>query len=751
MSFARGINKELWFAARLGSSVLLALQLAGCADDPSFVEKEEKTRFGDLEGKGGEADAVGGSPDDPEDDPRPIDEENPVDGDPGNPDTPGSDTPPGTDNPPAGPDAPPRLPALTRTIEASFASESIAPSAISHDLASPDLNQEITLRRNYVNRARTATQITRRSLTDTFTQGNAGMPATEFFLQAERRPLDIAVVIDNSNSMSEEQVNLSTKLSPLLSFVATYDWQIGVVTTDPAGGCLRRLIRKGDTNAAQAFSAAVTAGVQGSSTERGILQAVNVLEGACLSQPWVRTDSTVAVLIVSDEDNCSNGAGCANQPFASASYLTDYLGRTRQPGVNARVYGIIWHPSQEQAQCSTARNRGTIYAQAIAATSGTWGSICDADYSATLSAMSQNIAGVLARSFTLRDTPDTDSLRVFFGTQEVLTGWTRTGKVVTFDTPPADGVQVTFSYSHSARPINNTFTLRQDPLEGSLGVSVNNSAVGAEVWTYDSASRRLTFTELPAERAAIRVTYKENLPLNTEFALGEEVRPGSLVVRVNGAGTTAGWTLVNPAAIVRFSPAPPEGANLRFEYVQVGDPILAYPFAPVGGQARQLRVFDTATGAAITAAVVIGFVTIAPGDWQEDRRVTLRYRNPSRDLFTVMLPHTPVGGSVVAVGGGVECAAPGMIDVSGQTVRVNNCGFPADVTRIDVEYEYVAMRHQEFVVDDPNLPASDVRQEWTVLVNGSPVASDSFSRDGNQITFAAPLPERSMVRVVVRY
>ena len=149
---------------------------------------------------------------------------------------------------------------------------------------------------------------------------------------------------------------------------------------------MRKLIKKGDPDVYSDFIDAVTAGTGGSNNERGLLQAVRTLQGSCLAAPWIRDNSTVSLLIVSDEDNCSDGTMCAGKPYQESSFLLDYLASIRQPGVNARAYDLLWHPDMSQAECSTGYNKANIYAEVIDATGGTFGAICDNDYSQSLTA-----------------------------------------------------------------------------------------------------------------------------------------------------------------------------------------------------------------------------------------------------------------------------------------------------------------------------------------------------------------------------
>lgn len=117
-------------------------------------------------------------------------------------------------------------------------------------------------------------------------QGFEGQGSEEVFEQGIIA-LDLLLIVDNSKSMGEEQVNLSTKLQPLLSEVSHVDWRIKVVSTDPADECKLPHIQKGDLNFEKSFSAQVTGlGVLGSHLEQGITQGVVGL--TCPGAPWVR-------------------------------------------------------------------------------------------------------------------------------------------------------------------------------------------------------------------------------------------------------------------------------------------------------------------------------------------------------------------------------------------------------------------------------------------------------------------------------
>lgn len=634
------------------------------------------------------------------------------------------------------------------TSEQEFPAQTFGDANATKDLDSAYLTSEITMVRNYTNKNVQKKQITRQTLIDSFDQGNAGAAETQTFDQVAGRPLDLLVVVDNSQSMTEEQQNLSNKLAPLLQYVQDTDWQIGVVTTDPDQTCLRKLIKKGDANAATAFAQGVTAGVAGSNNERGLLQAYRSISGVCPSggpaAPWVRAESTLAVLIVSDEDNCSDGLDCPGKPYATANFLTDYLASIRELGKNARVYGLIWHPSQDKTMCPTAANKANIYAQVIDATMGTWGSICDADYSATLSQVSQNIMTSLNSKFTLRYVPDAGTVRVFLDANEITTGFTVTGKVVDINPPPADGVKVTISYKYGAQPIKTRFVLRSTPIPARTSVTVNGMTVPATDYTVNAAVPSIDFAVPPADRAKVVVTYVKEQALSTQFSVGDNIKPGTLSVKVNGVATTD-YTVAEPVGSITFNVAPPESATIDFAYTAVGSAVLSYPFTASYGAPKDLVAYDATTMTALNFLYLFGNVTFFQGDYVEGRKVTLRYDNVPRQRFEVELASDPVPGYTVATGGSVTCNKAPQLQVAGRIVKVDGCGFEDDVTTVRVDYKYVLQAFQEFTFTAGKLPAPGDFQEWHVFVNGAETAN--FVRDGFKFSFTNALPLGSKVKI----
>jgi hypothetical protein len=405
------------------------------------------------------------------------------------------------------------------------------------------------------------------------TQGHRGDPGEASFEQGEWGALDVVVVVDNSGSMTEEQQNLSTKLEALMTYVDKADWQISVVTTDPADGCQRSLVKKADANATTKFQNAATAGTNGSGVERPFLQAVNALK--CQGGTWVRPGSTVVVLMVTDEDNCSidatQGYGCGGQPDLEPAFVSDYLASIRTIGKDAKVYGLYRKPADPT--CTTALVDGTKVDALVTATGGKSGSICDADYSTTLKAISQDVAQILKYEFTLDDTPDDGTLKITVDGKD-WTKFTLEGRLVKFTEAPPFGAKVQVSYRHGkAGDLDNAFPLEKAPVDGSFKVVVDGKEVPADGWQWNPTTKRIELKAPPAERAQIEIVYQVKIDLNDTYDIGKTADSKTLIALVTvGKEQPQVWKIASYDAatgLVKLSPAPPPKAPVEISFKEI--------------------------------------------------------------------------------------------------------------------------------------------------------------------------------------
>jgi hypothetical protein len=253
---------------------------------------------------------------------------------------------------------------------------------------------------------------------------NGNLQHAENFTGNAANALDILIVIDNSSSMEVYQQRMAGALTPLLSNISNLDWQIGIVTTDSA--CLRggTTIKSGDfvSNpqvAAEKFRTAVTPGGGGAVIERGILYATEGLKGHCgnPANSWLRPNSTVAALLVSDEPNCGGAIneGCPGQPGEKAEYFT------ANAPAGSKFFGLIF--DQNDPNCPYFETPPPVeYWKLVEATGGMWGSICDPSYESFLTRVSSELSGGGANEFSLQYVPLPDQILVMLDQTELMPG-----------------------------------------------------------------------------------------------------------------------------------------------------------------------------------------------------------------------------------------------------------------------------------------------------------------------------------------
>jgi hypothetical protein len=169
-----------------------------------------------------------------------------------------------------------------------------------------------------------------------------GQPAGANPQADECQKMDIIFVVDDSGSMGEEQSNLATNFPQFVNAIDAYttksgsklDWRIAVTTTgrdlnytvDALGvtlpqnekgdngafrnkcGPTKRWVEKADTDASSTFSCRAEVGTSGPSIEMPLYSlklALNDRMADGTNAGFLRPDALLAVVILTDEDDCS--------------------------------------------------------------------------------------------------------------------------------------------------------------------------------------------------------------------------------------------------------------------------------------------------------------------------------------------------------------------------------------------------------------------------------------------------------------
>ncbi|HAG90449.1 MAG TPA: hypothetical protein DCL41_01170 [Bdellovibrionales bacterium] len=287
------------------------------------------------------------------------------------------------------------------------------------------------------------------------------------------KKVDILFIIDNSGSMSQEHQHLAQRIDGFMNLVKDLDWQIAMTSTDPRTGKVVKgpdgayrtwgdgefrsfdgldgsqfILKATEENLANAqnkIGNAIDMGTSGSGDERGISalsRALNKRIYSPIHSEFFRSDSALVVILISDEDECSNGkcidANSANKPQNLLNQVTNEFGGQKI----FKFHSIIRSPTN--STCTQAYG-ATYYNQMSLLSGGTVGSICDSDYSQILNDFGNRVID-LVNSVNLECAPeDTDldghpnvNITLSDGSQ-ISEGYKLQGLTLTFDTALPEG------------------------------------------------------------------------------------------------------------------------------------------------------------------------------------------------------------------------------------------------------------------------------------------------------------------------
>jgi hypothetical protein len=221
--------------------------------------------------------------------------------------------------------------------------------------------------------------------------------------------VDILFVVDNSGSMQQEQVGFADKINGFMALVDGLNWRVALTTTSPTAdtkdsagvlqpwgdGQFRPLgtklfLKSGEQTLAVAQAALATAiqvGLNGSGDESGIRAAYRALQRNP-GDTFFRNNAALAIVVITDEDECSNAACLTTRPESVPENLVALV-KTRFGGAKKFTYhSIIRRPND--ATCTTG-TIGATYVKISDLTSGVIGSVCATDYTSILNGIGTRI------------------------------------------------------------------------------------------------------------------------------------------------------------------------------------------------------------------------------------------------------------------------------------------------------------------------------------------------------------------------
>lgn len=299
------------------------------------------------------------------------------------------------------------------------------------------------------------------------TANSTDLQTEEIMQGSQPAPVDLLVVMDNSRSMAYEQERMAERTQNLLNEIDSLDWRIGITTTDvsngsyglrgellPLTGANGKVLVKGANDAQRIFGDTMkrdetltcpTTGVCPTGDEQPLaatLQALQKRGGA--NQGFFRPNADMMVLIITDEDEKSNGSAGATTGAALVNGVRQILTDDQKFIVSA----IVVKPGDTNCHSANAPdgNYAHIVAGAVSLTGGFLGSVCASDYADQLKRIGQLVRKA-ADSFELAQTPATGTLQLTFDPAQPQTRWKLVGKKVVFTAnPPPIGTYMKANY-----------------------------------------------------------------------------------------------------------------------------------------------------------------------------------------------------------------------------------------------------------------------------------------------------------------
>jgi len=296
--------------------------------------------------------------------------------------------------------------------------------------------------------------------------------ATETFMaDIGEGKVDILFVDDNSASMDPEQAALGQKFPSFVQEVAGLDWQIGVTTTDCSSlkynicgslvnmtGTSSNILKPSVAGYDQVFNMTIqrpetlncaARGDCPSGLEEGMKATINSIDKRnTVNAGFFREGAALAVVVLTDEDEQSNGPVTATKPQAVVDKVVATFGAAKK----FKGYAITVLSGDAACLKTQQDQQGGIgaygtYAMGLATlTGGKSVSICAPDYSITLQQIGQDLRK-LTQAVKLSRVPNpASSVQVTFTPAVSNITWTVSGDSVLFSRPVPAGTKIDVYY-----------------------------------------------------------------------------------------------------------------------------------------------------------------------------------------------------------------------------------------------------------------------------------------------------------------
>jgi len=257
--------------------------------------------------------------------------------------------------------------------------------------------------------------------TTRFTMRQPPGQQVDVFRQATVPNVDVLWVVDNSDSMVEEQQALADSFQDFYKFISnTASFHIGVISTDVhnpdhSGKLLGevRIITNETPDAEEVFRENVNVGIGGTGNEQGFNAAHMALTEPLIfghNAGFLQEDAHLFIIFVSDEDDGS---------FGEVKYYLKVFELLKGKGNDGiiKAAAVVGPAPEVPEQCRVEKDvkPGFRYAELAEKSGGIVLSICDDNFATNLDELGFSAAG-LKRYFALSRRADSGTIQVWVKT-----------------------------------------------------------------------------------------------------------------------------------------------------------------------------------------------------------------------------------------------------------------------------------------------------------------------------------------------
>jgi len=566
---------------------------------------------------------------------------------------------------------------------------------------------------------------------------------TQKFKQDQVPPslLDIYMVIDNSESMKEEQKGLLENLPSLLSQIKEEDWQIIIATTDAyvdqrnchVGG---KVISQRMEDYEKVYKKTIDVGIDGGGFEKTIKSALMCLK----KRPqWLRKGSALAIMVISDERERSNEDlnGLESGDIENRKDFVRFLESdlSRQRGKGWEIFGLL---RTDKLEGHLQDSNGLIKDQY-------YGNIDDIkSYDDILRKFSGQIFELKIIAYELSSFAESivevkiiapDKSEKTLSTEEYSLD--KNGQKVILKKLPA--VHSTISIVYLPKKIFQTIPLDEEPDLETMEILINGENYDIKNISYENL--KLTFPPKVLKTGVqIKLSYKTKI-IEEGYFISKTVVEDSMKVTVSDKEIANDMIRYEKTSGKIFIPAK-EGEKIHVTFDEiVGKKQLRYLLPAKKGEAK-ISIIDEESGQSISFKEKEEAVTIDEAGYEGGHNMKIIYRYPeTAEQIQHDLPEGVDPKQVKIIGKDTLCV------LSEKTPVHIDCPIKSDGYDNVLQYTRINKKALSFSVKLPENFNPD-KGRWVVKKNKKVIKK--FQRKALRIDIAPSLAEEG-AKITVEY